>query len=571
VYPYPCDTDDEGTLRSLPPSSPTATLSTETMRTDRFTNTTTCSKRWSSLFVLLALLQAISATAAAPADPPLILDYAPSPPPDEGPPASADALRDPKFLPAQIGSILGSYAVCLVLVATGLLVLARRRRDHLRAAEDSDLAYPVLAYPGHFVEDDEPLEYGQFPYPIKSPTSAAPNFSYPDPHSPTRTERSELPQYIFPSPTSTGVPGTDPHVDQIVVARDHMMAQSQLEDMYKHVMEQEAAKEAGVQYTGPEYPAPNLRSPASQSSTLSKKERNKPSSLNFAGGNNEKPQSRTSSIFSALRSPRKKTPKALNISSPIMTPMSGTFPQVMQMQAEEMGPLSPRHYAPPPPPPIPASQPAPPSRQRRNTNGSLPTPDISPQSTLSIDERIAHVVPRPTPRIDTFPAHVRGVSVASSGNDPVSAQSERSTAPLVGLPTSPKPGVNRFPSLSELPKSPVPGQSFPRLQQQQQQPAGRTNNSLPLRAYEPSLASPSYATQTFTTKQTVFERKAPMSPGGMRTPWTGAPTPYSPYQPFSPVIPITPSLVTKEDRKRMKRMEPKTPTVAMVKNSDDIW
>jgi hypothetical protein len=348
------------------------------------------------------------------------------------------------------------------------------------------------------------------------------------------------------------------------------MAQQQLEDMYKHVMEQQAAKEAGVEYHGPTFPQPNSRT--GSTTTLTKREKTKPTSLNLSA-TSEKTQSRSSSIFSVLRSPRKKAPKGLSISSPIMTPMSGTFPR---NESEEMNPLSPRHYAPPPPPPVPAGDPQfMPQRQRRNTggSGSLPTPDISPQSTQSIDERIGPLVPGPTPRLDTFAAaanaHNRMTSLASTiGGEPVSAVSDNSTAPLVGLPTSPKPGVNRFPSLAELPKSPVPGQSFPRLQQS----AVRNNGSLPLRAYEPSLASPSFATHN-TTKQTVFERKnGPLSPGGgMRTPWTGAPVPYSPYQPFSPVVPITPSLVTKEDRKRMKRMEPKTPTMNMVQSQDDVW
>jgi len=34
---------------------------------------------------------------------------------------------------------------------------------------------------------------------------------------------------------------------------------------------------------------------------------------------------------------------------------------------------------------------------------------------------------------------------------------------------------------------------------------------------------------------------------------------------------MTPSLVTKADRKRMKQLMPKTPTVEMVRNEDEIW
>jgi hypothetical protein len=97
----------------------------------------------------------------------------------------------------------------------------------------------------------------------------------------------------------------------------------------------------------------------------------------------------------------------------------------------------------------------------------------------------------------------------------------------------------------------------------------RTGGALPLRAYEPALTSPSISSQQ--TKQTVFERLAPLSPMGAQTPYTGTAVPYSPYQPFSPCVPITPSLVTKADRKRMRRLEPKTPTLEMVKSSDDIW
>ena len=64
---------------------------------------------------------------------------------------------------------------------------------------------------------------------------------------------------------------------------------------------------------------------------------------------------------------------------------------------------------------------------------------------------------------------------------------------------------------------------------------------------------------------------AAFSQNRLRTPWTGAPVPYTPYQPFSPVVPITPTVVTRADRKRMKRFEPKTPTVEMVRDQEDVW
>src|SRR5205809_8016238 len=61
---------------------------------------------------------------------PLNINWDPAPPPDEGPSLSAGALRDPAYLPAEIGGILGSYALSLVVVATLLLFLSKRRRTH---------------------------------------------------------------------------------------------------------------------------------------------------------------------------------------------------------------------------------------------------------------------------------------------------------------------------------------------------------------------------------------------------------------------------------------------------------
>ncbi|KAI8955437.1 hypothetical protein F4801DRAFT_529358 [Xylaria longipes] len=335
------------------------------------------------------------------------------------------------------------------------------------------------------------------------------------------------------------------------------MAQQQLEEMYKYVMEHEAAKEAGTPIEAPPTPlAKQFPTPATPKQGTTKRGKNKPTNLDLSHKEPER-QSRASSILSILKSPRKKNLKGMDISSPIMTPMSGTFPR---HEGEEMNVIPPRHYAPASPPPVPMDQPAY-LQSGRHTGAAAPItpPDLSPESTQSIDERLRAQF-----------GHSRYNSQAPSEVDPVSATSERSTAPLIGLPGSPKPNSTRFPSLPSSPKpgatfptSPRPGQSFSRPNAPS---AVRTGGTLPLRAYEPALSSPSAQT----TKQTTFERTMPLSPG-MRTPWTGAPVPYSPYQPFSPVVPVTPSLVTKADRKRMKQLQPKTPTMQMVQDTNDVW
>ncbi|KAI0022908.1 hypothetical protein F4780DRAFT_147918 [Xylariomycetidae sp. FL0641] len=485
----------------------------------------------------------------------------PAPAPEVASPSSPWAVPDTRYqyLPAQIGGIVGSYAFSLVVVAAILLLLAKKRREHLTAGEediDQEFYYEFAFPPG--VQAGDYSQGPLYPFPPQSPRSPIKNFSYPTPPTPS-AEKAPGP-YIFPALNSTATLGTNHQVDQRVVAADREMAQQQLEEMYKHVMEQEAAKEAGVTLDQPPAPLAGQSAAPAPKQGIMKKGKNKPANLDLTAPEPEKEkQSRTSSILSAFKSPRKKNFKGISISSPIMTPMSGAFPR---QEGEEMNSIPPRHYAPASPPPVPGDNA---SYQRyKPVHGGpvapMTPPDISPESTQSIDERLRAQY-----------GHMRSDSQAPTEVDPISATSERSTTPLVGLPSSPKPGVNRFPSLPASPKpgatfptSPQPGSSFSRPNAPT---AVRTGGALPLRAYEPALSSPSAQT----TKQTTFERAAPLSPSGLRTPWTGAPAPYSPYQPFSPVVPVTPSLVTKADRKRMKQMHPKTPTMEMVKSSDDIW
>ncbi|ATY66899.1 hypothetical protein A9K55_000698 [Cordyceps militaris] len=468
--------------------------------------------------------------------------FAPTPAPEDGPAFSAHALRNKKYLPVEIGGIVGAYAVALIFVALGLLYLSKTRREHLLGDEEDE----AVAYAAAFAQICSPRFQTEIdPYPLagKCAVAQVPNFSY---KSPTRSEFTGTP-YILPpaSPSNASVPGVDLQVDQAIVAADHAMAQNQLEDMYKHVMEHEDAKEKGIVLEPP------VVGPASQrGSAMSKK--SKPVNLNLNGGSDEKFRSRASSFFSSLRSPRQSKPKGLSISSPIMTPQTGTFPR---HDDQEMNAIPPRHYAPADPPPVPTDQ-ARSVGQARSSGLTLPLtpPGRSPESILSIDGRLG----APLTQINTS----KEESQLPAEGDPDSAVSQHSQAPLLGLPSSPKPGA----TFGTLPLSPRSGARF---QRGNAPSAVRTGGALPLRAYEPALSSPSTHGQT--TKQTVFERRGPLSPGGGRTPFTANAVPYSPYQPYTPCVPMTPSLVTREDRKRMKRMVPKTPTVEMVRSADDLW
>ncbi|OAA59487.1 hypothetical protein ISF_06422 [Cordyceps fumosorosea ARSEF 2679] len=469
--------------------------------------------------------------------------FAPTPAPEDGPAFSAHALRNKKYLPIQVGGIVGAYGVALIFVAIALLCLSNTRREHLLGGDEEDEADAYASAFEQICTPRFPTEPNPFPLAGRSSGGQVPNFSY---KSPTRSEFSGTP-YVHP-PTSPGQnsgPGVDLQVDQAVVAADREMAQNQLEAMYKHVMEHEEAKEKGIILESPVVGPANQRG-----SAMSKK--SKPTSLNLSSGGEEKTRSRASSFFSSLRSPRKSKPRGLNISSPIMTPQTGTFPR---HEDQEMSTIPPRHYAPAAPPPVPTEQGSH-IGQARSSGIVVPLtpPELSPTGVQSIDGRLGAQLAQISTSKDMSPPPAEG--------DPESAVSQHSQAPLLGLPTSPKPGV----TFGTLPSSPRPGARF---QRGNAPSAVRTGGTLPLRAYEPSLSSPSAVGQT--TKQTVFERRGPLSPGGGRTPFTANAVPYSPYQPHTPCVPITPSLVTKEDRKRMKKMVPKTPTVEMVRSADDMW
>lgn len=467
-------------------------------------------------------------------------------------PITGGPLYDKSHLPAQIGGLVGAYAVSLVLVAVALLALQRRRRDHLtNGNEEAEFGPLTKEVPPAFVPPGTaklaPPEFQHLNVITENlDTKNCDSLKTPVTPSP----------WINPSPVSSlGAPGVSPFVDQNRVTEDRIMAQAQLEDMYKHVLEHEEAKKRGVVYEAPVLPTPThqMQSPTSAQSLKSpalsmssKKERYKPAGLNLR---EEKTRSRTSSLLSALRSPgRKKTMKAVSISSPIMTPQSATFPR---HESQEMSAIPPRQYAPAPAPPLPQAQASFGASRTQQT-----ADDVSPESNQSIDERMGFQQP-----VGRTQSHSRSVSAAPTEPEPVSATSEHSQTALVGLPASPKPGA-RF---TALPASPKPGQTFNRNAPS----AVRTGGSLPLRAYEPSMMSPTTTSQT--TKQTVFERRGPLSPGGGLTPFTATAVPYTPYQPFTPCVPMTPSLVTKEDRKRMRKMVPKTPTLAMVKSDDEVW
>lgn len=475
----------------------------------------------------ILILSTISALSIKIRSNPLGIDYDPAPSPEDGPPLSAGALRDPAYLPAEIGGIVGAYVFVVSVVGVALFTIGRRLR---LAAERSKQALSV-----EMIRPQSVIPVQQYPSPL-SPSSGTSkqNFSWPSP------QKSDRNPYVFPTVNPPQSPGSDPSIDIRVVDADRQNLNKGLEDLYAHVMAHEEAKAAGRAASTISLPQPPLsplpmqRQPLPQSSPqrLTKdSERLRPSAIDTDQPKAPKTQSRTSSLMSSL-SRKKNGVRNMQISSPIPTPLSQTF---SLGYASDEEPLSPVHYSPPPPPPIPKDQV--PYTHSRN-NSSITTKDPSPVSPVeSIDAQLARPMTQQSYKSSQ-------VSIQPMSNP---LQSNPSKKPLM---------------INTNTNSPAPSQP----------PSNNgSTRTLPFRAYDPpaGLSSPSFSQ---TTKTTVLERKPPaLQSPGLRTPWTAGAVPYSPYQPQTPLTPYTPTLVTKQERKMRKKLEGRAPVLEMIKGEDEMW
>ncbi|KAK2861478.1 hypothetical protein FQN49_004154 [Arthroderma sp. PD_2] len=466
----------------------------------------------------------------------------PAPPPDQGPPISASAIRDTALLWREIVAIVATYIAIVSLLLGCLLTVGRRLR---RGAQESNgtLEMNLVKPSGGMMEDS--------PAPVEFST----NNMWPSPMSPT-TQSSAWPSppkgkarsFNLPwsssnrAQSSASIAGSVSTVDESVVQADRVRAQEEMERLYAAVMEHDARKSAMSQDTtttratppsplkspvhlhppegppefrhlrrqqqplSPVSPCPGSPLSACHLPTVTEFEPQHHSSLAFQEdpASKESPISPRTERFSRLSqlsflssrsknstsSPKKllgrSSVRGLHISSPMGSPElnSRDFP--------DKQPLSPRTYNPGPPPLTPHEQ----AKLNSPQPNMAPPPSIlaSPPSKESLDSRKS----RPTP-------------------------------PTLNINTA------------------------------------RNTPPLPFRlAYDSPMSAPS-------TKTTIVERRASLLHG----PRTGVPrTPYSPYMPFTPITPLTPSrVVTRQERKqRQKRDGPRVLVEEdLVKSDEDMW
>ncbi|KAI9782765.1 MAG: hypothetical protein M1816_001717 [Peltula sp. TS41687] len=509
-------------------------------------------------FTFLLLVGDLVSAESQPGNP-LNIDRDPAPPPDQGPPLSRGASRDKSLLGAQIGAIVGSYILFIIVLGTFLALVGRRlRADALTARGSADIEMAKTAFQRTF--DPSPIS------PSPNPSSASPE------------GKSAAPNFSWPSPTKQNFSG----FDERVLQEDKEKRERDMERLYAAVMEHEAS--GGASRSGS-----RVNSVAESKRYQQHKQ---PAPLSISKGNGDvaeqTPRLKSPSLFRALRSPRQKSSpektdrsrppsltstssssrrkgsgvRGLTISGPVPTP---TFSFHSTGAASDEEPLTPRY-----PPPTPPPKPGPSSRTTHSTLTTPPRPTTAGSSTL----------PSPPLSTTSSPSRRGGLSTTRQAALPnLTIPPTSRTPPRIittlstGSTSTAAPPQPRFTSTNY---SPTPSS-----------PASPTSvSSLPLRSLNNALATAAASgmgtlhPSAHTTKLTILERTSP-SPAAM----AGAPlrtgasmlspgaVPYSPYMPFTPVTPITPGLVSRKDRKAREKREGRRARLVteLVRDEEELW
>ena len=497
------------------------------------------------------------------------IDNGPAPPPADGPPLAASAIRDKSYLPAQVGSIIGAYFLCVLIIGTALLLVGRRLRRAVQASPRTlamEMVKPLKAAANAF--DPSPI----------SPART-------DPYGPSPVSTTDM-RSAWPSPELLRNPNNlwgkpaNPHkqqpsiqssvvtFDETVVEDHKAKAETEMERLYAAVMEHDEQKARSVSDLRPRQ---NTQHPPELQHLRTSGAPHQPSSLSLR--TDPKPPSRISTTSSRVKFPKpspisptgttthsrassrtslgsfnkKRGVRGLTISPPMGSP--DLVPQNNGMYGETE-PLSPRYYDDPGPPP-----PTPPQKQnsqRQQPRGPLEkhrdNTRLSPTRAEFRDPPHTSVpVIQATPEeLDTFEE-----SQYPHGLQQQDAKPSKRAPPPLPLSIQTQVAMGPTPTGSQLPLRSAP---------------------LPLRNHNSNYTDRPRST----IKATILERKAPtVTENGLRPPLTGVPmTPYSPYMPFTPLTPMTPSrLVTRQERKRKEKEEGRRVATRedAVEEEADMW
>lgn len=496
-------------------------------------------------------------------------------------PVAKGAIRDKKYLPAQICGIIGAYIFCVLVIGTALLTYGRKMRRSVTERVDVVKAN------------------GQNGFEM---TPVSPSSRWRSPLSPSKLKHafkksqasiSERQQHSVPtSPISPGAMSMS-SFDQNFLKNQHEERQKEMERLYAAVMEhdeerknkvvrdsdddiQESPAEeeshyavhkgrppmidtsASLRVPSHQHPA----SPASQGTPRSPVRAIYPpeSPMNASRRHNYggsppttapasprgvfSKKDRTGSVGSAGSKSRRSI-RNLRISGPI-----ARYPGA-ERDEEARTPLSPRFYNPGPPPSPPSATTAP----TPTTPGTGDT--LGPFRYEHLDR--PQPLPRPNPSRSESAPDTRSYHTHSPHSS-----NESNTIDIAmrasDYPSGPPPTI-RTHDLPPPPRGPHAGHS-----------ATSSRSELPLRnMIRESAQLPSTKTTVVEARNRGRDLMSPGRGGGLRTPATGVPmTPYSPYMPYTPITPVTPHLVTRKERKKREKEQKKLGLRTPLEEGDEV-
>lgn len=546
-------------------------------------------------YTALVLMSAVSTTTASIWD--VSIDESPAPPPDKGPPFSANASRNLALLPYQIIGVAGAYIGSVLIVGLFVLTCGRtlRKRAQSMASEPREMVKPL----------SRTFE--------RSPTSPNDSRHW---YSPRRLrEKRSNASSVGSNPSNQASPGMDSVVsfDSNVLEADRLKRLQDMERLYAAVMAQDEQRSMAQQNVtalpqlSPDKPPPeySTRKPPprliTDDPTLKHLQSTRggetipitpitpkspvraiyPPDSNLPPG----PSSPTSPIraeYAAWPKPSQLEPKETHSREPSFssgrTAVSGgsgsTSAQkklrksirnlkisapIIRVDDNSDGartPLSPRFYADPGVPP------EPPTGGTQRSAGYPPTTPGTAGSARSgwhqLDEDMDQVRDLPQPNPQRLATH-NYMNEAQMVTDAASTRPDPTRNRAVGNGTLPLRELNRQYAQQQM-------------QQGQGSPSAQTAK-FPLSPSSWNATSPThaYVTSAGPVKTTFLEARK----DGLSAPRTGVPTPYSPYMPFTPLTPVTPHLMSKAERKQREKEQRKARRPIMeedaVAEEEDLW
>lgn len=483
---------------------------------------------------VLAVLLLNTFTCAAPTEHKSIWSVSifrgPAPSPEDGPPASANALRDPSKRKYEIVGIVGAYLFWLSLTGIGILIVGSRYRRRQQESDRTLKMHAIMKPAGNVtlreIEAGPKSPHG--PLSPKSPGKMASIKSWARSHKGRTSEVS--------------VETMNSRIDDRVVEADRMRNMDDMAKLYAAVMLHDEEKT-------------NRSNSSSDSSPVLE--------------DNVPPTPRTPRTPRSPRSPQYPPQRAHPAYIP---PVPQVYPQSHyerttqdrydSMPQQHYDPMPQSHYEPMPPPPIPESD--------ESSLLDNPTQNTKAMSISSMTSRLGSSQSSKKERVRPSAITVGGRAISKPLGSADLRQSawngsQSSLQPSVYSPGPPPPTPGRKQKVEEIEMHGRPQMTEIASTETVNTTTSNTK-TLPFRQfYGESLKSAP------ATKTTFLDRRQ----SAMKGPVTGVPkTPYSPYCPSTPMTPITPRRLLNKQEIKQNKKQYALKVVAendMVKGDDDMW